>query len=863
MKIPATSPYQFRSARIRSWARWALPALLVALLGSGVRVAAAEERAGEVEEPAARQSPSDGSDEAGSDADASTEKRVIFKPRDVEEIIVMGEPMRLPVQDQTVSVIAFDPDAIKAEGISDIRDLSNFTPSLQIKSAFAASNPTIFIRGVGLDDFNANSQSAVAIYQDGVYMQSPAGQLFQFFDLDGVDVLRGPQPTLFRNAEAGAILVASKKPTEEFDGYLTTTYGNFDLFESEGAFGGPIIPERLLGRVSASWGIRDGITDNRCANREPSCDLSQPAPDGSLQYDFGMDDETNNADAWATRGQLLLRLPSGFETDSDMEWLANVHGGQNRSRALQFQHRGARFTGPTGEVPVIGGGDESGYKDTDGDPFAGDYNQDGPEDIDLFGSNLNGTWPLGGGIEIHSLTAYEWHDRFTHENSDASPRFVLESKYEDTSWQLSEELELRGDWDSLIAWDLGEGEWRLGAYYIQDDLDVTNNFDAAGTGTAQHLTQEYTQETRNLSGFAYSEYHFRPGCKTFLPCDFTLIGGFRYNIERKSFDTSVCEQAVVQCDRSTIEGNDAETWTGPGGEISLAWDFTETSSIYAKYSHGWKSGHFNGGATSIFDIITGVDPETVDSYEGGLRSFWFDDRLMLNVTGFYYDYQDLQVFIIEQTDLGYPIPKLVNAEEATIYGIEVDLGAEPIPDLNITFNFAWVESEYADFKVNFTEKIRLPRPCRTCPFPDPPFLLAPREFDYTGNPLIGSPRHSVTGTIDYQWYLPGQLFGQGLGSLTPRYSLSWRDDVYFDQCSGRGQRCNFPKGFFGQEAYWVHNAALTWRSENEHFEVQGWVHNFLDEHYKSQNFDLTKGLGIILDAFADPRTYGISVTYNF
>ena len=819
---------------------------------------------------------SGGSGEAGSDDDASTEKRVIFKPRDVEEIIVMGEPMRLPVQDQTVSVIAFDPQAIKAEGISDIRDLSNFTPSLQIKSAFAASNPTIFIRGVGLDDFNANSASAVAIYQDGVYMQSPAGQLFQFYDVDGVDVLRGPQPTLFRNAEAGAILVSSKKPTEEFDGYLTTTYGNFDLIESEGAFGGPIIPERLLGRFSASWGIRDGITKNRCtkldetpATGELFCrgntaaKLSQPALDGSLKYETGMDDWTNNVDAWASRAQLLLRLPSGFETDSDMEWLANVHGGQNRSRALQFQHRGVKFKGVGGEEPNFDTptGDVSGYQDLDGDPFAGDYNRDGPEDIDLFGSNLNGTWPLGSGLELHSLTAYEWHDRFTDENSDASPKFVLESRYEDDAWQLSQELALRGDWDSLIAWDVGEGEWRVGAFYLQEDLNVTNNFDAAGTGTAQHLTQEYTQKTQNVSGFAYSEYRFRPGCKTLLPCDFTLVGGVRYNVEHKEFDTSVCDTGITECDRPTLEDDASDTWTGPGGEISLAWDFNEASSLYAKYSHGWKGGHFNGGATSIFDIITGVDPETVDSYEGGLRSFWFDDRVMLNVTGFYYDYKDLQVFIIEQTDLGYPIPKLVNATSSTIYGIEVDVGAQPIPDLNITFNFAWVESEYDDFKVNFTEKIRPPRPCRTCPRPPP--LLAPREFDYTGNPLIGSPRHSMTGTIDYTWYVPGDLFGRGLGSLTPRYSFSWRDDVFFDQCSGRGQRCNFPKAFFGQEAYWVHNATVTWRSENEHFEVQGWIHNLADEHYKSQNFDLTRGLGIILDAYADPRTYGVSLTYNF
>jgi iron complex outermembrane receptor protein len=574
-----------------------------------------------------------------------------------------------------------------------------------------------------------------------------------------------------------------------------------------------------------------------------------------------MDSWTNDADAWAGRGQLLLKLPSGFDPLFDMEWLANVHGGQNRSRALQYQHRGAKFP-PLSEIPSsVGGPDQSGYEDTDGDPFAGDYDSDGPEEIDTFGSSLTGMWPLGFGLDLHSLTGYEWNDAYTRENSDASPRWILESQYSDSAWQLSQDLSLRGKWIDLIPSEYGEGEWRIGGYYLQEDLDVTNDYDEV-FGPADHLHQEYSQETRNYSGYAYSEYRLRPGCgDSFLPCDFTLTTGFRYNVEHKAFDTFVCQQGVTPCDLQTKVGDSSDTWTGPGGEVGLAWDFTDDSSLYVKYSRGWKGGHFNGGAVTVFDVITGVDPEYVDSYEGGLRSFWFDDRLMLNVTGFYYDYQDLQVFIIDQTQGGYPIPKLVNAEESTIYGIEVDIGVEPIPDLNLTYNFAWVESEYEDFTTLLPEVFRPPAPCRGCPRPPPIDVL--REYVYTGNPLLGSPRHSMAGSVDYKFTLPGSVLGRGLGSLTPRYSLTWRDDVYFDQCSGRGQRCNFPKGFFGQEAYWVHNATLTWSSENDGIEVQGWVLNFLDEEYKTQNFDLSRGLGVILDAYADPRTYGVTVTYNF
>jgi iron complex outermembrane receptor protein len=302
-----------------------------------------------------------------------------------------------------------------------------------------------------------------------------------------------------------------------------------------------------------------------------------------------------------------------------------------------------------------------------------------------------------------------------------------------------------------------------------------------------------------------------------------------------------------------------------GAELSLAWNFLEASDLYAKFSRGWKGGHFNGGATSIRAVVTGVEPEVVVSYEGGLRSYWFEERMMLNVTGFYYDYQDLQVFIIEQTDLGYPISKLVNAEDALIYGAEVDLGATPLPGLNLTYNFSYVNSEYLDFVVSFSEKKQLPRPCPRCPRPPPITFL--REFEYTGNPLIAAPRFSMTGSVEYEVPLPGTLLGRGLGVLTPRFSFVWKDEMFFDACKGQGTRCNFDSDkwgvVFGQDPYWIFNAALTWRSENERFAVTGWVRNFLDEHYKTQNFDLTRGLGIILDVFADPRTFGVTATLSW
>ena len=159
---------------------------------------------------------------------------------EVETIVVVHESTP-NVQEGLKSAVTFDQATLTSERIADIRNLSAYTPNLEVKTAFAAVNPTIFIRGVGLDDFNANSASAVSVYQDGVYLNSPAGQLFGFYDVESVSVLRGPQPTL-TNASAGAILVESHKPGENFEAYLTSTYGRYDLREFQGALNVPSSP---------------------------------------------------------------------------------------------------------------------------------------------------------------------------------------------------------------------------------------------------------------------------------------------------------------------------------------------------------------------------------------------------------------------------------------------------------------------------------------------------------------------------------------------------------------------------------------------------------------------------------------------
>ncbi|HEY5657730.1 MAG TPA: hypothetical protein VIY27_08055, partial [Myxococcota bacterium] len=214
---------------------------------------------------------------------------------------------------------------------------------------------------------------------------------------------------------------------------------------------------------------------------------------------------------------------------------------------------------------------------------------------------------------------------------------------------------------------------------------------------------------------------------------------------------------------------------------------------------------------------------------------------------------------LQQTPAGYPIAKLVNANDALVYGIELDMGATLFEAVHLTLNASWVESEYLDFKVGLPFTIRKPKPGGG--YFDPISFL--QEFDYSGNPLIASPRFSVTGSIDYKIPLPWQIGGRDLGYITPRFSFSWKDDVFYDATSGQGALQNFPTATFGQTAFWIFNGGISWLSSDERVEVTGWVHNATNEFYKTQSFDLSRGYRILLDAYADPRTYGVTVSVAF
>jgi len=769
----------------------------------------------------------------------------------VEEMVVTGSATREALTQASISVAGFDTADLQALGATDVGDIAEFTPNLEIKSTFASSNPTIFIRGVGLDDARANASSSVAVLYDDVYMNSPAGQLAQMFDTEKVDVLRGAQGTFFgRNASAGAIRILSKKPTGDFGASLTATYGRFNQRDVDAMFEAPILQDVLAIRISGKLSRRDGYVKNRCAEADSriransaftGCEASTLA--------VGPEPEkwVNNVDNWAARS--ILRLtPLGTD---DLELLWNIHGSQSRALSPQFQMIG---TGGTATNPRS----KTNYIDPDnctdirtvnrrlvcngsvhrpelGNPYKGSFFRTGQEKLDLFGTSLTAAADFGD-FSFKSITGYEWHDREADLNLDAAPTVSLEPLFTDKAYQLTQDLEL--------AWDGGNGlSATVGGFFLYEHLKVLNIFFG---GSRFSPLQDQTQRTRYLGVFGHMRWELNE--------DFKIEGGGRVNSERKTFQ--ITSSTWNGATNSRIQSNDLDDKvevevTRGSGEVTLTYSPITEVSFYGKYTRGFKGPHFNGAAVrSQNEIITPAKPETVDSFELGVKNEFFDGAFHLDLAAFYYNYKNQQVFQTRSITDNVIVNALINANDTRVAGLELMLRTNDVvpllpwiefPGFTSGFSLAYLYTEYTNFVNVDTRLVTDPQ--------NPGTVITFAEIqNYSGNQLVSAPEFSFSGDFGYTFDLGA------FGTLTPRLDYSWRSKVYFtpDNQARMGDRSRL-----------LVSTRLAWSTMDGKVEIAGWVRNVTNEVYRVSAINLIRVLNQIDYAMAEPRTFGITGTIKF
>jgi iron complex outermembrane receptor protein len=846
----------------------------------------------------------------------------VAPPSNVEIMRVTGRKVMALEAEVPASVTQFDAATLHALGAQNIADVSKFTPNVEIRTA-GATAASFFIRGVGLQDFSANAASAVAIYGDDIPLNAPALQLGGLFDLENIEVQRGPQGAgSGRNASAGAIRLHSRKPSGEIGGVLRASLGSYFSDDArdaliqtyEGAVETPILEGVLASRFAfrlreaapfmtngcgsatpvADRGTFDPRgtcsenpavtcrTDRNCANAGAGVCIKVPKAELAIcsDNDFqngeasrvpeGLPDYVGDRHDWAARGQFRFEPPR-----TDSTWLLNLHGSRLDQQSTLGQASGTggssqefggsagngRYTEPDQaeelaqiqqELPSpefsqqdqfdVLGLNLTQNRPLDIRPYRGDYNRVGQTKLDTWGGFVSGDIEIGP-LTLHSATGYDGYERSRDSDSDFTSVRLFELLLDDQAWQVSQELRIDGELDDSF-------QWEMGGFYLQEDLQAKNDLlislpGQAETNANRQVTRDFTQDLWSFGVWAGFVWDFLD--------DFTLEAGARYNWERKDFDIHEVDN-IRNRNGVTTASSQSQTWQAPTGLISLTYRFGDTASAYWKYSRGFKAGHFNSNSADE----PPAKAETIDSFETGMRGAWLDDRIRLRGSFFYYKYSDYQVFVFEDNPGRPPTLEIINANDAQVYGVEVDADIRPLSDwapdalddLLVSLRFGWLEGEYLDFTDTVLRT-------GTGAFP------APVTFDFTGNPLINSPRLKVSGTV--QW--PFEL--GYWGTLTPRYDFTWSDDIYFNPQKGRGVPSlldgepRLPDYAIGQPGFILHNLTLTYLPPEGNIEISGWVRNLLDERYKTYAFDASQFSKIAINFVGEPRTIGADISIRW
>ncbi len=727
----------------------------------------------------------------------------------LEEIVVTAQKRQQSMQDVGISVTAFSGNMLRELGITTSTDLVTMTPGLNYTTPNAEGSQTnFFLRGVGLNDFTDANENPVAVYIDDVYRGAMAGLSFQLFDVERVEVLRGPQGTLFgRNTTGGLIHFISEKPSEEFGGFAEFGVGENSETQFEGAIGGAIT-DTLMGRLSVATHDYDPYVKNRIGR------------------------DYNGLESRAARAQLKW-VPS-----DTVDVLLSANYGKNDAEVGAWQHQSTKFADEERTIPVALPADEDywitcpgcdvfGYRDTDSDPWKGDYDRDGKVYVKSQGGAATVNWQLNDSMTLTSITAYQEVKRNQEEDTDAGPVPLAPSFPAETD-QFTQELRLSGGDD--------DAQWVTGVYYYNNSVKANYVLDASQIGFV-YLDTDMKQDTDAWAVFGQYELA--------LNDQWSVIAGLRYSsedkkIDYKGFDRSGFFAAATEAgevsltttrplpdatfffSQSTVGSlakHDQDSFTG---KLELDWRPTDDLLVYGSYSRGTKSAGFNTGfldeteifASNVPDTVP-YDKETLDAYEMGFKSDLLGGMMRLNGAMFYYDYSDLQTFRFELLN------QVIFNTDGEYYGGELELAAAPVEGLDIALGAAYIDTTVKDV-------------------PDGAGVLQDRH-------AVSAPDWSFNASARYEW----EIFK---GSMAAIATYSYQGKTYFDI-----QNPDIAK----EDGYSLTNLRLEWLSPDQDWTIAAFVNNVTDEEYLVYTFDFTGSFGFNQQAYGKPRWAGASIRYSF
>ncbi|MGB0922097.1 MAG: TonB-dependent receptor [Alphaproteobacteria bacterium] len=733
----------------------------------------------------------------------------------IDEIVVTATKQSKALQDVSASVSAFSSDQLEARGLANAQDLAFGVPGLIYGET--QGTPQITIRGIGLSVETGAAEEGVASYINGVVL--PRAQLanLAFGDLERAEVLRGPQGTLYgRNATGGAINYITKRPTYEFEVSVSGEHSSFGTWSGEVAMAGPIIEDYVGVRVYARYKESDGYVEN----------LSQ----------YSSQDRLVGSEDIALRGTIVVKPFENVEVDLTLGHFAR----EGTFSSMQMTN----LVGiPTPNLPS-----NDPYYTIEPNKAYHDFEDQAELNATMISARIS--WEFDD-FELRSTTGFTSFDTYSLADGDfRDPRTTdpglplplpLEYPSGDGNFALlsandfeafSQELSLTGE----IFTDLN---FVVGAFY----LSTTGIFNIGpSTGANAVVPNTTVQDYRNdednesLGLFLDAAYSVTDWLR--------LLGGLRWGYDIKAVEQSENGPIPFATGYNQEDGScdlDGELkWTNLSPKIGLEVDASDSIMIYGTYQQATKPGGYN-----IAECGYTFDQEEIAAFEIGVKTSLFDNRVTLNAAGFYYDYEDYQVFQITPQVTA----EVLNAPKASIRGFEAEVAAQPFSFMRLDFGASYLDAKYDEFfAVDSIYKV-------------PGLGLYEVQQDLAGNRLTRAPKYTLNAGL--QFHIPiNWLF---LGNATLRLEGTHVDDVYFRQ---------FNHELDLQEAYTVANLFISIASREGNVRLKGFIKNVTDEAYIVSQFSNPIELFVtapdeqgrqstFAGIYGPPRSIGVTLNVDF
>jgi iron complex outermembrane recepter protein len=736
------------------------------------------------------------------------------------EVIVTAERRSEKAQDVPVAITALSAADMEQRGVRQASDIAAAVPNLTVASAYGdEAQPSFALRGVTTDDFSENQSSPIAMYVDEVYKSVGALQALQVYDLDRVEVLRGPQGTLYgKNATGGAISFYSKNPNlSQYDGYATLGAGNYDSRNVQAAVGGPIIDGVLGWRAAVLYEERKGWVDSIVPAVRP----------------------LNGVNALAGRFSLLFKPSDEFS--ALLKFSASRSGGTPYgAHALNNDPNVTGFSGNIGWF-------QNGAK------YAID------KDIRNDSASLKLEWEFAPHLTLTSVTGFDY-GRWYEKSDDGGLPVYLDDPNTYFSSVNSFSQEVR-----ISSHDTGPLNWLGGAYYGRDDVHATVQF---------HFFDGFPGSFALPSGqklYGFDEYNnfdqIRETKAAFFNATFavtptvTFRAGVRYTKDDLSVHNFYALEGGLPAAPTTLLPDDTTTlWTqtigavpptytqfrtglqaqGPAhpefsqsnsnvsAKAGVDWKPTDGILTYFSFSQGYRGAAFNGQAYNLAEELTFAKPEKLNSYEIGVKSEWWEHRAVLNAAVFHYDYRNQQFLdTFALSNGGGTGFHTVNAPKSRVDGAEIEFRAKATSDLSLGASIGFLQSKYIDLFLHGASR--------------------------DGNRLIGAPDFSAGANADWRFarLAVGDLHLQLNGNY---YSKQYYDALNTERTS--------------QDGYALVNGRIALIHSVDHqYEVAIWGKNLANKQYLvyglPQKLPADGGLGFDYTLVGEPRTYGLEVTARF